>query len=433
MVRILWGSEQPTRPTGYGIVTRNLIRRLVAKGHEVYVMGWDYNGEDFKHEEGWTMVHAGISGYGSEKLAGPNSPTVLEATIKRLDVDIVVSLIDPWYIGGSVMSTNKMGVPYLAYLPIDGFPISPQWKDILKMVHTPMWMSKFGEKTFMEFVNKYSSGGTVSAENRDGMLDRYLTEKTPILYHGVELDIFKPVEEEEKLDLKKKMGITWDFTFLSVARNTNRKQIPRLFEAFSLFLERQGNPNVGMVLHCGDPSDTFGMGGWNLPAFVAQFDLKDKIAFSDTSSNPLSGLTTVEMARLYQSADVHVMATAGEGFGIPSAEAMACGIPIILPDNSTGPELVGVGPQKRGWLVDSATHITGPEWGVNMKLVDIEKLAWAMTTAYEQDQERKECGERARVYAEKNFNWDKLTDQLESQIIKTAIAIHPLGGLSKVI
>jgi glycosyltransferase involved in cell wall biosynthesis len=56
-----------------------------------------------------------------------------------------------------------------------------------------------------------------------------------------------------------------------------------------------------------------------------------------------------------------------------------------------------------------------------------------MRTAYEQDEERKEFGENARKFAEKNFNWDVLTDQLEKQILKTAIEIHPLGGMSRVI
>jgi len=434
MVRILWGSEQPTRPTGYGIVTRNLIKRLVKKGHEVFVMGWDYNGEDFKHEEGWTLVHAGISGYGSENLGGPGSTTILDATIKRLEPDIYVSLVDPWLVGHSVVSTNKVGLPYLAYLPIDGFPISPAWKDILKMMHTPMFMSKFGQKTFEDFISEYSSSGIVAADKRDGMLDRYLTEKSPVLYHGVELDIFKPVSDEEKLELKKKMGLKWDFVFTSVARNTNRKQIPRLLEAFSLFLDQQNYPkDVGLVLHCGDPTDTFGMGGWNLPALITQYGLEDYVAFSDTSANPLMGLTKEEMARLFQTCDVHIMATGGEGFGIPSAEAMACGKPIILPDNSTGPELVGIGPARRGWLVDSATHIVGPQWGVTMTLVDIQELAWAMVSAYEDTEERKEMGIRARKFAEDNFDWDILTSQLENQIIKTAIKLHPLGGLSKVI
>lgn len=434
MVRILWGSEQPTRPTGYGIVTRNLIKRLVAKGHEVFVMGWDYNGEDFKHEEGWTLVHAGISGYGSEKLGAPNGPTVLDETLKRLQPDIYISLIDPWFTGHAVMSTNKMSIPYIAYLPIDGFPISPAWKDILKMVHTPMWMSKFGKRTFNNFVKDYSSDGIVPVQNRDGILDRYLTEDTPVLYHGVELDIFKPVTDEEKAELKKNMGIKWDFVFMSVARNTNRKQIPRLLEAFSLFLEHNNYPkDVGLVLHCGDPTDSFGMGGWNLPSLIAQYNLGDYVAFSDTSSNPLSGLTTEEMARLFQCCDVHVMATGGEGFGIPSAEAMACGKPIILPDNSTGPELVGLGPKRRGWLVDSATHIVGPQWGVAMTLVDIQELGWKMITAYEQDEQRKEFGENARKHAEENFDWDVIADQLEKQIMKTSIQTHPLGGMAKVI
>ena len=369
-LRILWGSEQPTRPTGYATVTRELIKRLVKRGHEVFVMGWDYNGEPFTHEEGWTVIHAGLGGFGSETIAGAGSPTVLDMHLEQLKPDLYISLTDAWFIGHAVISTNRAKVPYLAYMPIDGYPVSYAWKDLLKMLHTPLWMSEFGRDTFTEFINEFSSGGDGDEGLKDPVLDRYVGDSGEVLWHGIDPDVFKPMTSQQKKVAKEKLGLKWDFILIQVGRNTNRKQLPRLINAFKEFWVRNDKPfNVGMILHVGDPTDTAGMGGWNLPQLIKEAGLDKQIAFSDTTTNPLFGLSREELAMLYGLADVHVMATGGEGFGVPTAEAMACGTPIILPDNSTGPELVG-DDGERGWLVPCATHIVGPKWGVNLKLVD---------------------------------------------------------------
>jgi D-inositol-3-phosphate glycosyltransferase len=416
-LRILWGSEQPTRPTGYGVVSREICKRLAALGHEVFVMGWDYNGEDFKHEEGWTMVHAGIGGYGSDKL-NSSGLTTLEYNLQRLKPDIYISLIDIWFIGHAVQSTNRLGIPYLAYLPIDGHPISYKWKDILANLNQPVWMSDFGRSTMQQFVKQFGSSGVGPSDMRDPHLDRYLINAGPVIYHGVDLDVFKPQNKAKKAEAKKALGVDWDFTFLSVARNTNRKQIPRLLQALKQVVDRVGD-KVGLILHCGDPTDTMGMGGWPLPDLVKEYGLFENVRFSDNSSNPLHGLSREEMALLYGLADAHVIATGGEGFGIPSAEALACGLPIILPDNSTGPELVG-SKNERGWLIPQATEIVGPKWGVVMGLVDIDKLADAMTEAYLSHNTAlyEEKSRAARTFAEARFDWDTITEQFLTQIEK---------------
>jgi len=46
------------------------------------------------------------------------------------------------------------------------------------------------------------------------------------------------------------------------------------------------------------------------------------------------------MANLYNCMDVFVLPTAGEGFGIPTLEAMSCGVPICVTNYTTGYELV---------------------------------------------------------------------------------------------
>ena len=436
-LRILWGSEQPTRPTGYGTVTREISKRLVERGHEVFVMGWDYNGENFKHEEGWVMVHAGISGYGAERLGGDQSPTVLEYHLMTLKPDLYFTLNDPFYIGSSVVSTNKLEIPYVAYLPIDGYPISYAWKDVLKMLHTPLWMANFGKQVFSDFIDEYSSVGTADKTLRDAILDRYRGKTGDVLWHGVDTAVFAPISKERKQEIKQKFGIShWDFIFCSVGRNTNRKQIPRLLDAFKKVLDDSDDPDsIGLLLHCGDASDTMGMGGWDLPLTLTQLGLSKNVKFTDKGNNPLMGLSREELAMVYAVSDVHVLATGGEGFGVPSAEAMSCGLPIILPNNSTGSELTGgvieegvdVIQTDRGWLVKQATTICGGKWSVNMGLVDVDCLAIAMKIAQDNPELRKTLGNNARQFAIDNLDWEIIVDQTEKILLKSAKTKHPLG------
>ena len=327
-----------------------------------------------------------------------------------------------------MLSTNNAGVPYIPYIPIDGYPFSYDWKDIIKMAHTPMWMSKFGKQTFDDFVSEFSSEGD-HIDMMDPILDRYHSHPTPILYHGVDLKVFRPIGKKEKQKLRKKLGLEkFDFVMLSVAKNTNRKQQPRMLEAFKKFLDETG-AKAALVIHCGDPTDSFGMGGWNLPNMVNQMGLSENVIFSDNSNNPLLGLSREQLAELYQASDAHVMATGGEGFGIPSAEALACGIPIILPDNSTGPELIGK--DERGWLAKSATHIVGPRWGVNMTLVDVDDFARCMKECYEDEDSRHSRGSAGREFAKEWFDWEKIVDEFEYILKRVRIQPHPLGQMSK--
>tara|TARA_R110000803_G_scaffold107958_1_gene176120 strand:- start:791 stop:2089 length:1299 start_codon:yes stop_codon:yes gene_type:complete len=428
MARILWGSEQPIRPTGYATVSREIIKRLIAKhGHEVFVMGWDYNGETMPHPEGWQMVHAGIGTFGAEKLNGtdPNSPSVLDMHLESLKPDLYLSLIDPWFIGHAVLSTNRTRTPYLAYLPVDGFPIAYQWSRILANLHTPVWMADFGKEQFANFVSDYSTDGDGPEDMQMTELDRFKDDSGPRIWHGVDETVFRPMSSSEKEQARARLGIKWETVFLSVGRNTNRKQIPRLLAALRALIDENPNESVGLILHCGDPTDSMGMGGWNLPELVKQYGLLDHVQFSDPSSNPLFGLSRAELAILYGLSDVHILATGGEGFGVPTIEAMACGLPCILPDNSTGPELIGN--DERGWLVKNATSMVGPKWGISMGIVDIESLKEAMFAATADKKQRKAKGKLARQYVEENFTWDNIADQFHELIESTIEKQVPWG------
>jgi len=52
------------------------------------------------------------------------------------------------------------------------------------------------------------------------------------------------------------------------------------------------------------------------------------------------------MASMYNTLDVFLLPSKGEGFGIPIIEAQACGVPVIVSNNTAMPELCG-----SGWLL----------------------------------------------------------------------------------
>ena len=59
------------------------------------------------------------------------------------------------------------------------------------------------------------------------------------------------------------------------------------------------------------------------------------------------------MATRYAAIDVFLGASAGEGFGIPTVEAQACGRPVIVSDFAASRELCG-----SGWLIEGRRRYT---------------------------------------------------------------------------
>jgi glycosyltransferase involved in cell wall biosynthesis len=82
---------------------------------------------------------------------------------------------------------------------------------------------------------------------------------------------------------------------------------------------------------------------------------------------------------MYSAADVFMLPSRGEGFGLPIVEAQACGTPVIVTDFSSMPELTFA-----GWKVPTTGHAA--PWlntGCLHAQVDVGKLADAIQAAYD--------------------------------------------------
>ena len=67
---------------------------------------------------------------------------------------------------------------------------------------------------------------------------------------------------------------------------------------------------------------------------LRKFDLEDRVQFK-------SDLTREELAEEFRQATIAVTPSLYEGFGLPAAEAMSCGTPVIVTDGGALPEVAG--------------------------------------------------------------------------------------------
>jgi glycosyltransferase involved in cell wall biosynthesis len=107
-------------------------------------------------------------------------------------------------------------------------------------------------------------------------------------------------------------------------------------------------------------------------------------------------LSTEELVAAYRRATLVVVPSVFEGFGLPAAEAMACGTPVVATSAGALPEVVETG---GGGLLVPAN--------------DPQALAKGITTLLEQPEARAELGARAPARIEASYSWERIAELTE--------------------
>jgi glycosyltransferase involved in cell wall biosynthesis len=109
-----------------------------------------------------------------------------------------------------------------------------------------------------------------------------------------------------------------------------------------------------------------------LLALVDELDLQGRVRFVDHVPDE-------ELPWWYNAAQVFVLPSLYEGFGLPALEAMSCGTPVIAADRASLPEVVGPG----GALVDPRDEATLAD-NIMALLTEPERHATASQAALSQ-------------------------------------------------
>ena len=205
-------------------------------------------------------------------------------------------------------------------------------------------------------------------------------EKIRILYPGVDSRFSPGVSQDARARVRE---LTRGKPYLlSVSTLQPRKNYARLIQAFAKIISTFQPPtsNLQLVI-CGAK-------GWmfdDIFQTVARLNLRDHVLFPEFVADD-------DLPALYAGATLFVYPSLYEGFGLPVAEALACGAPVVCSNASSLHEVAG----------DAALYFD-PR--------DMDAMAGTIQRALADDALRADL--RTRGFAQaKQFSWEKAASQL---------------------
>jgi glycosyltransferase involved in cell wall biosynthesis len=349
-------SNSPYQPTGYGMQTGYLVDRLKRDGAEVAALsnyGLEGNNSVYESPYGPIPHYArGFDGYSQDVMPIHHQHFVAKHKGKKLK-DFIITLYDTWVLRNPALDHISIA----SWVPMDHTSIPPKVAAWLNKSNvTPIAMAPNGVR-LMEAA---------------GIECEYVP-------HGIDTSIYKPTDSVGGMPTRKFMGLTDDNFLVGIvgANKANgsihRKAYGENFLAFSLFLKK--HPNSVLYVHA-DPGAA--LGGFNLLDLATYCGIpKDNLIFPN-QIDLRYGFEQSDMAAFYSAMDILLTPSYGEGFGIPTVEAQACGTRVIGSNWAATPDLVS----EDSWLVDGQPFWDEPQksW---FTIPSVPSIVKALEAAYE--------------------------------------------------
>lgn len=310
--------------------------------------------------------------------------SVIPSAIKEYDPAFFFTHGDPHNFWGFRYATKDL--PYLHYFPLDCTQeeIFRKHRDIFEGWDVIIPQSKFGESFTRKFWGECEEA-----------IYGYVND-----YHQ-----YRSQENKEMLkEFSKKLAIGDRKVLLYIGRLGWRKNVQFLIEGFRRLIQERDRRDVVLYLHSdfADPSADF-----NIRKQIHLTGLPTNYIYKTPQMKFDRGYSQEFIHKLYNLADIYVSAHEGEGFGLPFAESMSAGIPIVATDYTTVPEFVG--DDERGMKVKISNWKI--DRGVNRPFIDIDHWCDCVEYLLDNPSTRKKMGRNARRFFEKELNHKKLTQQ----------------------
>ncbi|MFA5036683.1 MAG: glycosyltransferase [Candidatus Izemoplasmatales bacterium] len=385
--RILVVSDSPTLYSGLGRWCREVSARL-APDHDVAVAGWHYQGQ--RHEYPFHI-------YPLEKQScifpSQQSINQLNSIIEDFQPDYILGLGDLDYFSDFPEMKryfSKARAPeIILYLTVDGLPLFPGWAPIALCADKVFSCTEFGKKVL---------------KSLDSRID---AEVLPLGYNP---DVFGISGTRKQL---REMNNFSDNKFVIIAnqQNTPRHNLNALVWAYADFLKERPNAESYLYINT-DPQDPAGP---NLLVEAKRAGIEKKISFGFNRS-VLKAVGDNEVNGLYNMAEVIVLASCNEGFGLPALEAMSAGTIPIVTNYSSLTELAS----KTGILVPPSGFMT-TNFGIRQAIISHDGLVKALTIAYDEFANKRDDFNKRRLTCiefARNFTWSKVTKRLNDYFIE---------------
>jgi glycosyltransferase involved in cell wall biosynthesis len=215
---------------------------------------------------------------------------------------------------------------------------------------------------------------------------------------GTDIERFGRVSQEEG---RAKLGIaSEEKVILYVGRFDHRKGIETLVRAVGRREVRQ-HQNLKLIIAGGStPGQSDGQERERIAAIVRELGLENLTIFAGRVEHS-------ELAYYYAAADICVVPSHYEPFGLVAIEAMASGTPVVASE---------VGGLKYT-VLDEVTGLLAPPQ-------DEAGFANAIDLILSDAQWRKQLGQNARERVESKFSWDGVANQLERLYLSQLAQLH---------
>jgi glycosyltransferase involved in cell wall biosynthesis len=304
--------------------------------------------------------------------------------------NVAFTMQDIWTLDPNFLSKINTWIPYV---PIDKDPIPPLVLDRLRYAYKIISFSEFGQK----------------ALERAGFTSTLIPE-------GIDINIFKPMD---KIECRKEFGLPPDaFIFGSIAANKEnppRKGFQEMLEAFKMFSNNHGEAVIFFHTQQVSPSN------FPIVDYARYLGIADKVLFQNQYKATYRSDSN-QIAKEINTFDIDLHASQTEGFGLGVIESQACGIPPIVNNCQSMPELVIEG--KTAEICKTAQ----PRWTSDNGYVypaDVKSLYEKMELLYKKLHNPNTIAKEARDHVVKNYNidtifkekWVPFIEQLQDEIL----------------
>lgn len=383
-IRLLWYGDSPASTTGFGRVAQGVLENLQQTGkYEISVLGINHQiGDPHRYEGIFRIYPARTSGnaFGMNRIA---------EVISKEKPHIIIMNNDLWIIARTT-TLVPTGSRVISYSPVDALPVQDNWIE-------PIVDANFKVATYTEFAKK-------------AITETKLISDVSIIGHGVDTDAFYPISDAREFLQNIKND---DFVVQMVNRNQPRKRIDLFIRAFSQWINSIPKADREHILayYHGTVRDV----GYDLISLARRWGVDDRFVITDqTNMTASNGVSIDRLCKIYNSADVNVLTSLGEGWGLAPFESAACGKMQIVPNHSACTELW----KGRAELIDIKFWEV-QAGGINTEggVIDVDHLVSILDKLYRNRQEVARLSNVAYDFVQQEqFTWRAVASKFDALI-----------------
>jgi len=373
---------------GLARVVCAISRELVQQGHEVHVITSNCDGTDEISMDQGVFVHRVKTQTGPDGK-DMNTPDFL-SRITRLNIGILQYAVKlqmekpfdivhahDWLVADAGWVMKSFGVPMISTIHATEFGRNHQ--------SIPNPNSQYIDDIEWRLI--YESGHVIvnSKHMLNEVVDHFHapTDKVSIVPNGIEPDRLRC--STSKAALREKHGVGDGPMLLFVGRLVQEKGIQVLLQAAPSILAKHPNATF-MIAGTGYYEE-------DLKRQVGELGIGQNVRFFGHANDQ-------SLPELYKMADICVVPSLYEPFGIVALEGMAASLPTVTSDN--------------GGLVDIIRHM---ENGLTTFAGNVDSLAWGLLQVLDDPELAEKVGAQARAHVLEHYSWVSIT-------AKTAALYH---------